>query len=520
MRRTLSLLISLCAGFSPAPLAAQSYQTAFAAVKFDRAEGPATVNGGIEVEAATGATSITLPIGPGIGQRGLHFAPTLSMRIAPQLRISTADEYRTIGSDFSEHQYTFQETVDTLYHSGFGSASFSPGTLDLGTMVSTVDRNQTSYCFPGGGGRVLGTLPAGMNLTAAQTLLSRFGFGASDSISRLPWSVDPLSRAPFVQMGSDGSLVIGVLTAGPSGAGTDEVADNNQIQPDPPVGTPMWNFPRRVVVIHGDVAYEYHYVDHTYMTRHIPYLAIDQKTQLYRAHFVLTKIRNRFGESIAFDYDADGIGYTVTWSTNPALRIRVAALGTVPVTSPQARLLDSRFIVSSATRIRVTYEGVSQAVSPYHIDLADPLTGGALERPTDRGPGSPEANAPHGQRDYAMWSWGAAVQSCQPIEVVEEDSNQRVEFSYEAGPPTTWGGWTVIPVVLSKVDPPAGGRREPDGRNRAIAGTARPRLEGNPSASPWRNVAGALPGRADGLRIVLPASQDGPPGVSESGHFK
>ena len=451
MRRTLSLLISLCAGFSPAPLVAQSYQTAFAAVKFDRAEGPATVNGGVEVEAATGAASITLPIGPGIGQRGLHFAPTLSMRIAPQLRISTTEEYHTVGSDFSEHQYTLPETVDTLYHAGFGSASFSPGTLDLGTMVSTVDRNRTSYSFPGGGGRVLGSLPAGMTADAAQALLSRFGFAPSDTISRVPWAGTGSPVVPFLQMGSDGSLVLGLRMAGPSGTVTDEVADTNQILPDPPLGTPMWNFPRRMVVIHGDVAYEYHYVDHTYMTRHIPYLATGDKTQLYRAHYVLMSIRNRFGESIAFSYEADGIGYTATWSTHPSVKIRVAATGTVPVMSAQARLLDSRFILSSATRIRITYEGISQPVSPYHIDLADPLTGGPLALPADKGPGTPEANAPRGQRDYDMTSWGAAVQSCQPVEVVEEDSNQRVGFTYAAGPPTTWGGWSVTPVVLAQV---------------------------------------------------------------------
>jgi len=65
------------------PLGAQSYQTAFSEVKYDRAKGPATFHGGVEVEASTGAVNLRFPLGPGIGARGAEFRPVLTGRCAP-----------------------------------------------------------------------------------------------------------------------------------------------------------------------------------------------------------------------------------------------------------------------------------------------------------------------------------------------------------------------------------------------------------------------------------------------------
>lgn len=432
---------------------AQSYQTAFSEVKFDRNRGPATLNGAVEVDAATGAASVTLPLGPGIGSRGLNFRPTLCMRVAPQMRISTTDEYLTLGSNFSEQQVKIQAYVDSLYQAGFGSATFSPGTLDLGTMASTVDRHKTSYTFPdGGGGRVLGELPQGMTAATAQALLARFGYGPEVAVGFLPGAGSTAFTLPAVQMGSDGSLVIGLKAAGSTTTVTDEVIDNAQIYPDPPIGTPQWNFPRRFVVIKGGVAHEYHYVDHTYMTRNIPYLAISQKTQLYRAHYVLTRIRNRLLESIDFAYDVDGIGYTATWSTRPSVKIRVSAVGIFPAPSSQPLLNDSRFNLTSVRRVQVSYLGISQPVSTYHLDLADPVTGDALSQPsTNSGPASEKANSTQGQRDYEMSCWGGGVLACQPVSVVEEGTGAEIAFLYGIGSVTSWGEQTLKPTLLAGV---------------------------------------------------------------------
>ncbi len=85
-------VITACVLLSTATLHAQSYQTSFSDVKFDRAKGPATFTAGIEVDAASGAASINLPFGPGIGERGLKFRPVLSMRMAPQLAVSSTTD--------------------------------------------------------------------------------------------------------------------------------------------------------------------------------------------------------------------------------------------------------------------------------------------------------------------------------------------------------------------------------------------------------------------------------------------
>lgn len=94
MFRRIPLTI-LLAGLANLSLLAQSYQSSrssFSDVKFDGPKGPASFAAGVEVDAASGATSMSIPFGPGIGERGLKFRLTLSMRLSPQLGISSADE--------------------------------------------------------------------------------------------------------------------------------------------------------------------------------------------------------------------------------------------------------------------------------------------------------------------------------------------------------------------------------------------------------------------------------------------
>jgi YD repeat-containing protein len=450
----LRLLLSvLLAGLVSTPALAQSFQSSFSDVQFDRTKGPATFSAGVQVDAATGAASSSIPLGPGIGERGLKFRPVLSMRIAPQLAISTADEWLVFTYGFPPTPVA----VDTLYQRGFGSASLSPGSLDLGTMVSTLNRNQTTYSLPGGrGGRVLGQVPSSMTPSVVQSMLPAFGFSASDTVGYLPCStLTPLaSRTPSVQMGSTGHLIVGLRAAGvpdPTTGLTDEVMDD--IQDNPP-SQYRWHFPRRMLVIQGDVVYEFHYVDHTYLTRYIAYLAISQKTQLYSGHYMLTKIRNRFGEYISFAYDADGIGYTATWSTNPEVSIRVQAVGSVSVPAGQTTLMNSQVAVTTATQIRVSYQGISQPVSSYLMEISDPLTGMSPGQATLGTPASAAATTGiNGQRANDMVHFDAANQSVQPLSVVEEATGQQISFAWSVGPASTWL-YSVSPTVLSSVSTP------------------------------------------------------------------
>ncbi len=349
-------------------------------------------------------------------------------------------------------QFWGTSTVDTMYQKGFGSASFSPGSLELGTMVSTLDRKRTSYSLPGGGGgRALGKVPAGITPVSVQALLGKFGFTSNDTVGYVASSTLSAigSRTPFIQMGSSGHLIVGLRaggTADPVTGTTDEVMADIQQSPS---SIYRWHFPRRVAVIQADVAYEFRYSSHGYATRTIPYLSISQKTQLYSAHYLISKIRNRFGESIDFTYDGDGVGYTATWSTNPSVKIRVQAVGQASVPAGQRALADSATPLVNATQIRVSYLGISQPVSSYLLEGADPQSGGAFS------PSPLSATSTTGQVASDMVNFDVALQSIQPTRIVQEASNEQMTFSYGMGSPTTWGYNSVTPTVLKSVKFPS-----------------------------------------------------------------
>ena len=448
------ILLSALLVFLASPsVFAQSYQTSFSDVKFDRAKGPATFHSGVEVDAATGAASMTIPFGPGIGERGLKFRPVLSMRMAPQFGVSTADE-NVVVAQLGGLAIWGTQAVDTLYQRSFGSASFSPGTVDSFSMVTTLDKKKTTYSLPGGGGgRCLVGTGTRITQSDVQATLLKFGFSSNDTVGYRPGRVgNNRTKVPYLEVGTTGHLVVGLRRGGaedPATQTTDEVmADIQQM----PSSTYLWDFPRRMAVIQEDVAYEYHYVNHTYTTRYIPYLTISQKTQLNTSHYVLTKIRNRFGESIDFTYDDDGIGYTATWSTNPAVKIRVEVVGTPAAPPNQPWLSDGRFNLSRVTQIRITYQGISQPVSTYLLEVSNPLTGDRLEPISGGGPASVSANSANGVDLPDIGIWDAAVQSVQPVRMVQVETNEEIHFNYGAALlPVGWLNMGFTPTVLTNV---------------------------------------------------------------------
>jgi len=480
---------------------AQSYQTSFSDVKFDRAKGPATLNAGVEVDAASGAASINIPFGPGIGERGLRYRPTLSMRLAPQFSITSSDVNTIVNPNFDDPIWG-TSIVDTPYQRGFGSASFFPGTLDLGTMVSTFDRKKTTWSLPGGGGgRALGTLPSTVTPDKVQALLTKFGFSVSDSIGYAPGPTTRTTKTPLIQMGSDGSLVVGIRRAGPSTDITDEVWDDIQ---SPGSNLYRWDFPRQMVVIQGEVAYQFHYVHHNYLTKTIDYLANSQKTQLYSGHYVITKIRNKLGETLDFTYDTDGVGYTVSWSTAPSVKIKVSVVGTVAPPANQPILSRGDIVLSMATRIRVAYEGLSQPVSSYLLDVSDPTLGGALELAAGGGPDSDGAKSAHGIIDWDGNGFDTAAQSVQPIRVTQEAPKEEILFSYGmTGPSVGWGSFSAgSPIVLNSITFPT----------RTVSLSWEPyRYRMNYSPEGWGGVVqSSLPGRpATAFGVVRITDFDG-----------
>jgi len=456
----LSMLLAL--SFGGNHLGAQSYQTSFSDVKFDRANGPSTFHSGVEIDAASGAASMSIPFGPGIGERGLKFRPLLSLRIGPQLRISTTDENLITGYWFGNpaNPMVQVQTVDSLYQSSFGSASFSPGTIDLASMVTTQDRKKTTYSLPSGnGGRGLVGAGTTISSTEVQATLLKFGFSANDTVGFRPGPVGTRTKASSIDIGSDGHLIVGLRAGGledPITHTTDEVVADIQ---DMPSSQYRWDFPRRMVVLQENTAYEYQYVNHNYTTKVIPYLAISQKTQLNSAHYVLVKIRNRFGESIEFIYDADGIGYKATWKASPTATsgptVRVEVIGNIPAPSGTMTLLrDSYSQITTMTQIRVSYSGISQATPTYLLELADPGSGAGLDTPKCGGPTSVGATSKAGQFASDLTIWNAAVQSVQPIRVLQVASDEEIKFEYAAGPAQGWSTGIATPTVLSGVSFP------------------------------------------------------------------
>lgn len=434
-------LFALCVGLMGVlPLGAQSFQSSFSEVKHDRAKGPATFASGVQVDAASGAASMEIPCGPGIGERGLRFRPSLSIRMAPQLGISTTDEQFLHSTSSAGVQTWLTQTIDTLYQRGFGSSSFSPGTFDL--ALYGAEGKQSTYSLPGGGGgSILGTVPPGMTTAAANQLLGRFG--VTGTIGTLPGTINQ-TPADFVQIGSSGHLVLGLRN------NADEVQDWLYTSMVDTTGL-QYRWPRRLLVVQGEVAYEFAYVSHRFMGQLRPYISNGDREVLDSAHYVITHIRNRFGENISFDYDADGIGYTATWSTNPTVRIRVERVAeSWPTAEPRLDRVDLN-LGPQVPQIRVSYLGISQPVSSYLLALGFIGVGGDLTRYGK--PGSEPTLALHGQRMVTHF-WGESVHSVQPVRVLQEATSEAIQFTYAAGPATSWSSTTVTPTVLSAVSFP------------------------------------------------------------------
>ena len=66
-------------------LQAQVYQSHFADISVDRARMPAGMASEFTVEPASGALDAHIPLGPGIGEGGVRFVPTILAHHAPQI---------------------------------------------------------------------------------------------------------------------------------------------------------------------------------------------------------------------------------------------------------------------------------------------------------------------------------------------------------------------------------------------------------------------------------------------------
>jgi len=434
----------LLAGLHP-PLSAQAFQSSFSEVKFDRAKAPVNYFSAVQVDVASGAASLDLPCGPGIGERGLRFRPTLSLRMAPQLGVSSVRETHLgyVSAAGIEHFVTAD--VDTLHQRGYGSSTFNAGTFDLALCGAT--GQLSTYALPGGGGgTVLGQVPAAMTPTAVQALLLRFGL--ADPIAALPgYGTTP--TAPFIAMGSTSHLVVGL--------GTEEVRDWPYFENIGMNSVATYHWPRRLVVVQGEVAIEYTYVSHRYTVQNRFDLTYGNRSALNGAHFVATRMLNRFGESIVFNYDGNGLGYQATWRKGPMdgdviATIRVAVQAQEPAPTMPS-LTQGLLNVGPVTPVLVTYEGINAPVPQYRLVLANVGALNGLPLTTTGQPGT--SPGPNGLREQDEF-WGEASQVIQPVSMTQQfldnpDLNETVSFDYGPGPASTWDAITIAPTVLRAV---------------------------------------------------------------------
>jgi len=320
----LSRFVALLLAFGLLPsLNAQAYQTAFNEVKFDRATAKHVLHGGPAVDPATGALEMSLPLGPGIGNRGASFHPTFAFRLAPTTNVDSVMG----GYNQGQSYVTSKSGLEGDLHPGFYDITTSESHSTGGFRISGGPRSSHYW----------GNAPANFSPNLTQ-VLPAFGYAAAGAQGN--------------SLSGNGELIISL--AGPNGEG--------------PLTLPTWvgkdengytqsqcrSFPRRILVIsaNGEVAYEFRYANAIYpkspiwahncgatptalgfaaeglggesFGRHGDLGGEQQAAPpgdgngdgynyLQKVRYLLVKVTNRFGEEVRIDWNSNGVGWTAKW---------------------------------------------------------------------------------------------------------------------------------------------------------------------------------------------------------------
>lgn len=496
-------------------LGAQSYQSSFSPCTYDRARTPVTLAGPVEVDAPSGAASIHFALGPGIGRGDLHFTPVLEGRFAPSLwgKVVTYPPPEAPPFLWADREMAFQAVVaanQAAYNAytivSCGGASFIPGFFELLCQNIHGSTLVSNFQLPDGtASTVAGAAPATVLTNRASTVLGDFHYTASTQVSPIPCREDSLATSPdFISMSSRDDLVVGIND--PAFPQVALIDTNNPLMPSPN----RWILPGRILVVSGGIAVEFAYSYPNFSETYVPFprspLMPDGKTYypLVTARYKLTRILNRFNEAIEFNHSPGGItnfvDYDATWTRDGApiavgerIEVRLQPLPASEVTSVPV-LGDPRLSAypKQLASIKVSYVGSGfKGQSSFLIKAYNSWGGTAAQEGDD-----------------------SFRQNLQPVSIVQESDEQKVDFSYTkvGGTPEDGGQITElqtgsqvpIPVtLLSKVTMP--------GRNVALDWTP----------YPWRkNAAG---GRADsgvfipGPPVCLPQFFFGVSTIDDSG---
>ncbi|HJV48463.1 MAG TPA: hypothetical protein VJ505_06380 [Holophagaceae bacterium] len=264
-----------------ATLRAQSYQTSFTDVGVDRIPGSFRGRSIYSVDTPTGALLYNIPIGSGIGNGAIHYTPTITGRIAPQL------------------SYVFKTDNSHNYLVGSHYMSLLPGNLDLKTgpaLDNDFVKYVSSYSLWNG---VSGTLDGPVNATESKidglSLLRSFGYKTEVVASMPPFGL-PGGNVPFMKFTSSGDIFIALNE--PTKAPLMTLTIKSSL---------AYDTPSKALIISNGIAYEF-------STAYVNGGLYSYRINRYR----LTSIRNKFDERIDFVYDGgpNNGGYTATLVRN------------------------------------------------------------------------------------------------------------------------------------------------------------------------------------------------------------
>lgn len=329
-------LFALLAGLTGVSALAQSYQTQFGDIKFDRSKGPATWSGGVEVDQATGALSLNLPLGPGIGARGLKFQPVLKGNWSPKL------DTRTWCLNSKTNEWGSGTSV-----SNNGGFSLTPGYFNLmfdpngDESVTNSDPSPvrirspklTHYVAPDGFSGSLnpdepdpGYLPT---VVQAQALIQAYGFGSGWAIGNAVWQqATGGPKGYFIFRGPGGELVLGLVhpTLAPEQACSPVIGTALKAVTSSPGS--YYHFPGAILVINGSLGYHYQWRSNRYSQLDLTWVAQNVATIyngedptwvgvrfIRHAGFAMASMRNRSGDRIEFTKPLAG-SWTASWFTS------------------------------------------------------------------------------------------------------------------------------------------------------------------------------------------------------------
>ena len=355
----------------------------------------------LEVDPASGAVSLYVPLGPGIGRTGLRYNPALVGRFAPQVGHSD-------GGEGGRESVLLATTAFEL----------SPGVLDLplagaGGYERTEAPLVARWTYPDGtGGSSIGVNASGLD---PRSIMSRFGHCPSVESGCLPRRTSDPPSPPVIQ-GSAGEFLLTLFdeTRWPA----KQVAFAGDRDP--------WMVPSCVLAVRGDLAYEYSFAG--------SWKRASQPVEAY-AHYRLSSIRSTTGEAMSFTYGENGVDFEAEWEAT-RLRVTLAGLEVArPVPALDACSLGmgpetpDRACRDVGARLRLTYEG-TQAGPGYTIIAMVRPEGPASQAPTLASP---------------VDSFRSNLQ----VSLIQADgSEEAVQFQYENAPSPEASGEPAFAVTV------------------------------------------------------------------------